>query len=243
MFENGPSSPEIGKAFDALKTFDAGGSRGALMPIDNAVIASLGDAAARKALERRLNAALQAGGSVVAREYICSKLRLIGEAESAPVLAALLADKNLACAAAVALQGIGMAHPEAYKAVRDRVPTLSGVSKVQAINLLGQCRDSQDIPFLVTALSDKDVGTVEAALAALGRIGTPEAGKAIQSMLPKASASLRLAIFDALLMCAERLTADGKKPDAQAIYGLLADAQNPSHVRAAARRGAALASR
>lgn len=243
MFESGPSSAEIDKAFDALKAFDAGGSRGALMPIDNAVIASLGDAAARKALERRLIAALQAGGSVVAREYICGKLRLIGEAESAPVLAALLADKNLACAATNALQGIGIARPETRKAVRDRLPTLSGVSKVQAINLLGQCRDAQNIPLLVAALSDKDTGTVEAALAALGRIGTPEAGKAIQGMLPKASASLRSAIFDALLTCAERLTADGKKPDALAIYGLLAGAQNPKHVRAAAQRGTALASR
>ena len=241
MFDNKPSLPDIDKAFESLKKFDAGSSRGSLMPIDNAVIASLGDAAARKELERRLIAALQAGGSVVAREYVCSQLRLIGETDAVPALAALLADKNVACAAANAL--LGISRPETGKAVRDCLPTLSGLSKVQAINLLGQRRDAQDMPALAAVINDQDPLTVEAAVAALGNIGTPEAAKMIQGVLPKASPATRSVIADALLTCAEHLVADGKKADALAIYALLSDAQYPNHVRQAAQRGTALAGR
>ncbi len=239
MFDNPAPVSEVDKAFESLKTFDAGSSRGALMPLDNAVIASIGDAAARKELEHRLLAALQTVGSVPAREYICGKLHLIGQAESVPALAALLADKNLACAAVNALLGISC--PEMGKAVREKLPTLSGLCKVQAINLLGQRRDAQDVPVLIGVLGDQDPQTVEAAIAALGNIGTPEAAKAIQDVLPKMPPTARPAVADALLTCAERLASGGKKPEALAIYALLSDAQYPNHVRAAAQRGTALA--
>jgi len=241
MFDNRASTPEVDKAFESLKTFDAGSSRGVLMPLDNAVIASLGDAAVRKELERRLVAALQGGGSVPAREYICGKLRLVGDAESVPVLAGLLADKDLACAAANAL--LGISGPETGKAVREKLPTLSGLCKVQAINLLGKRRDVQDVPVLVGAIGDPDPQTVEAAIAALGNIGTPEAAKAIQDVRSKMPPNARPAIADALLVCAERLVSGGKKAEAMAIYGVLSDAQYPNHVRAAAQRGAGLAGR
>jgi hypothetical protein len=52
---------------------------------------------------------------------------------------------------------------------------------------------------------------------------------------------VRLAVADALLACAERLLADGKKAEALAVYRTLANPQQPSHVRSAAERGAAMA--
>ena len=51
----------LDKAFDALTTFDWGTDRNVLKPIDEAVVATQGDAAAHKALETRLAAVLKTG--------------------------------------------------------------------------------------------------------------------------------------------------------------------------------------
>src|SRR5690606_11698463 len=68
----------LDKAFEALKTYDWGADRGALNPIDDAVVAALGDSAARKALEARLAAALTTGISRDAKDVVCRALRIMG---------------------------------------------------------------------------------------------------------------------------------------------------------------------
>src|ERR1035438_5040394 len=83
----------LDKAFDALTTFDWGTDRNALKPIDEAVVATRGDAAAHKALETRLAAVLKTTAPRAAKDFVCRKLTVIGTAESAPALAALLTDK------------------------------------------------------------------------------------------------------------------------------------------------------
>ena len=49
----------LDQAFDALKTYDWGTDRNVLKPIDEAVVATHGDAAARQELETRLAAVLK----------------------------------------------------------------------------------------------------------------------------------------------------------------------------------------
>jgi len=58
--------------------FDWGADREALNPIDQAIVATQGDAAARKALEKRLVDALASGISRSAQDYVCRKLRVVG---------------------------------------------------------------------------------------------------------------------------------------------------------------------
>jgi HEAT repeat protein len=229
----------LDKAFEALKTYDVGAGRASIMPIDDAVVASLTDTATRKQLERRLIGVLQTGGSKVAKEYVCSQLRRIGEAESVPALVALLADPALAQAACNALESI--ACPEAARAIRERLPTLKGLTKAAAITALARRRDAQDVSVLAPLLNDGDVQVSAAAVAALGEIGTNEAAQVLLKYQANVPASVRLAVADALLACAERLLADGKKAEALAVYRTLANPQQPSHVRSAAERGAAMA--
>jgi HEAT repeat protein len=211
------------------------------MPIDDAVIASLKDAATRKQLERRLIGALQAGGPTVAKEYVCSQLRRIGEAESVPALVGLLADPALAQAACNALESIS--GPEVGRAIRERLAMLKGLGKVAAITTLARRRDAQDVSALATLVGDGDVQVSAAAVAALGEIGTNEAAQVLLKYQTNAPATARPSAADALLACAERLLTGGKKTEALAVYRAVANAQQPKQVRLAAERGAAVASK
>ena len=60
--------------------YDWGQDRNVLKPIDDAVVASHEDAAARKDLEKRLADALKADAPRAAKDYVCRKLSLIGSA-------------------------------------------------------------------------------------------------------------------------------------------------------------------
>jgi len=77
-----PDSAAIDNAFNTLKTYDWGADREALKPIDQAIIATQGDAMARKAMERRLVDALAGGLARSAQDYVCRRLRVVGTAQS-----------------------------------------------------------------------------------------------------------------------------------------------------------------
>jgi HEAT repeat protein len=226
----------VDKAFEALKTYDWGQDRNVLKAIDDAVVASHKDAAARKGLETRLAGVLAGDGSRAAKDFVCRKLSLIGTAESVPALAGLLPDAKLSHMARYALER--MPSPEAVTAMRDSLPKVKGRVKVGVINSLGVRRDAKSLSALVALLKDSDKETVAAAAAALGSIGNAEAAKALGALQAKAPKGLKLAVADAQLTCAERLLADGKKAQAMAIYNALRKAEDqPKHVQLAANRG------
>jgi HEAT repeat protein len=225
----------VEKAFDALKTYDWGTDRNALKPIDDAAIATHGDAAARKQLETQLAAVLKTGASRAAKDFVCRKLTIIGTAESVPALAELLPDKDLSHMARYALERIQA--PEAAAAMRDALPKVAGTTKVGVIGSLGVRRDAASVAALAAALGDSDKAVACAAACALGNIGTPEAAKALTDFAKKAPEGVKLAAADGCLTCAERLLADGKKANAIAIYKSLSGPNQPKHVRLAATRG------
>ncbi len=140
----------VDKAFDALKTYDYGQDRNLLKPIDDAVIATHGDAAARQDLEKRLADVLKGNVTRDAADYACRTLRVIGTAESVPALAGLLAERDLSHMARYALQAIPV--PEAAKALRDALATLNAELKVGVIGSLGVRRDAESVPALAALL-------------------------------------------------------------------------------------------
>lgn len=235
-----PETSALSAAFDALKSYDQGSSRGALVPIDEAVLAALDDKAAQNELERKLVTALKSGGSAVAREYICSKLALIGSEFSVTALAALLNTPEVATAARNALEAIPDRQPT--KAMRDSLSKLEGLQKVGVIHSLGARRDADSVRALTGLLKNADVGIVGAAAAALGDIATSKAAKALLDFQPKTPEALRQKVADAILTCAERLLAAGKRSDAQGLYQLLATTTQPKYIQHAAARGLKMAS-
>lgn len=223
----------LDKAFEALKTFDWGKDRGALNPIEKAVAASHGNAAAQKDLQTRLVGALKSDAARGAKDFVCRQLSLVGSADSVPALAALLPDEKLSHMGRYALER--MSCPEAATAMRDALPKVKGKLKVGVINSLGVRRDAASTAAMVALLADADQEVAGAAAAALGAIGTPEAGKALGTF--KAPEKLRLVVADACLACAEHLLAAGKKAEAIVIYKALNAPNQPKHVRLAATRG------
>jgi len=198
------------------------------------VVASHGDAAAQKALEMRLAAALKSDVPQAAKDFLCRKLSLIGSAACVPTVAGLLTDEKLSHMARYALERIP--GPEAVGAMRDALPKVKGKQKVGVINSLGVRRDKQSTAALVALLGDSDQQIAGAAAAALGAIGTPETAKALADFQDKAPDALKLVAADAYLACAEALLADGNKADALAIYKALTKSKI-KHVRLAAMRG------
>jgi hypothetical protein len=226
----------VDAAFEALKTFDwSMDYNNVIQPIDDAVVASHGDAAQRKDLETRVASLLPTNVSRAAKDYCCRVLRVIGTASSVPVLAALLTDKDCSHMARYALERIG--GPEAVKAIRDALPKVDGTLKPGMIEGLSAARDSASVDALTALSSNADQTIAGSAITALGRIGSPEAGKSLGEIVEKAPDPLKLIAADASLVCAERLAADGKNAEAMDLYKTLSAESQPKHVRLAATRG------
>lgn len=224
----------LDESFDALKGFDWGADYEPLKAIDEAVIATHEDEAARQKLEARLAGLLASDVSHAAKDYVCRQLRVIGGAASVPVLASLLADPELSHKARYALERIPAA--EAAAALRDALTKLDGPLKIGIIGSLGGRQDQESVAALAAQLGEPDPEVARAAAIALGSIGKEKAVAALADAKPK-SAEAQLAVTDASLACAEQLLAHGKSGEALAIYKQFAGEDRPRHVRLAAMRG------
>jgi HEAT repeat protein len=228
-------SAAVDKAFETMKTYDWGADREALKPIDQAIIATHGNAAARKALEKRLVDTLAGGISRSAQDYVCRKLRVVGTAQSVEALAALLPAEETSHIARYALERIP--DEKAVEAMRDALPKVSSKLKSGIIGSLGTRRDKKSITAISKLLGNSDIRVAKAAAQSLGLIGTSAASKALSQFAKKASTNMKIPVADACLVCAERLLADGKKSEAVALYTALKGDDQPSHVKAAAMKG------
>jgi hypothetical protein len=103
----------LDQAFEALKKFDFGTPLSDVQAIEDAVVASNKDAAARKAIEQRLIMALGSSISRDAKDYVCRQLALVGSAASVPAVASLLANEGNAHLARHALERIPGVEAEA----------------------------------------------------------------------------------------------------------------------------------
>jgi HEAT repeat protein len=223
----------LDQAFEALKSFDWGQDISVLAAIDEAVVATHGDAAARKDLEDRLIAMLTVEMPLDAKQFVCRKLRVIGTSASVPALAGLLSDPQLSHMARYALERIPTA--EAASALRDSLPKLAGPLKVGVISSLGSRKDAASVPALSELLGDGDLTVARAAACALGVIRTPEAAQALART--EAADEVKSAVTDASLACAESFLSAGNKGQALAIYKTLIAGEPPKHVKLAATRG------
>jgi HEAT repeat protein len=226
----------VDKAFEAMKTFDwTMDYNNVLLPIDDAVVASHGNAEQRKDLETRVDLLLKTNISRAAKDYFCRVLRIIGTNASVPVLASLLLDKDCSHMARYAMERI--ATPEAIKEIRDALPKADNALKPGIIEGLAASRDAASVGALTGLTTNADQSIAVAAIIALGRIGTPEAGKALGELVKTAPDATKLYAADAALMCAERLTADGKRSEALELYKGLTGESQPKQVRRAATLG------
>ncbi|MBL7134761.1 MAG: HEAT repeat domain-containing protein [Phycisphaerae bacterium] len=228
-------SAAVDKALNTLKTYDWDANRNELNPIDQAINATHGDAAARKALEKGLVGALAAGISRSAQDYVCRKLRVMGTDQSIKALAALLPAEKTSHIARYALER--MPGENATEALRAALPKVDSKLKSGIIGSLGVRRDTKSIKAISKFLGDSDIRVARAAAHSLALIGTPAAAKELSAFASKAPANMKMQAADACLICAEQLLADGEKAEAIALYKGLKDGDQPKHVKVAAMKG------
>ena len=228
-------SAAVETAFNTLKTYDWGTDRNALKPIDQAIVAAQGNAAALKPLEKGLVDALAGGLSRSAQDYVCRRLRVMGTAQSVAALAALLADEKTSHIARYALER--MPDEKAAAALRDALPKVGGKLKPGMIGSLGTRRDKRSTKAIAKYMGDSDILIAKAAAQSLGLTGTPAAAKELGAFAKKAPANMKMPVADARLVCAEQLLADGQKAEALALYKALNSSDQPTQVKVAAMKG------
>ena len=205
----------LDQALESLKTYEWGVEPKAVQSIQDAVVASHGDDAARKKLESTLAEVLGTDLPRAAKDTVCRALKTIGTAHSVPALAKLLHDEELSHMARHALEANDS--PEAVKALVGAIDKAPKKIKIGIISSLGARGVGVPVAPLAKALSDKDADISTAGALALGAIGSADAVKALGSA--KVTDTNKIAVCDAMLQCAENMLGHGKKADAKAIYG------------------------
>jgi HEAT repeat protein len=227
----------LDQAFQALQSYDWGGSREALQPIDQAVVKENGDAD----LEQRLADVLDDQVSRAAKDYVCRKLSLCGSATCVPALATLLPDAELSHMARYALEPMPDAAVD--EVFRDALGRLKGKPLVGVIGSIGVRRDPKAVEPLQELLQRHQAGgqVMQAAARALGSVGPPAAAQALEAALDHPPPEGHLDVCEGLFRCAEALIATGHPDKAIEIYDRLRGLDTAHQVRGGALRGAILA--
>jgi len=223
---------DLDAAMAALATYQYGMSRAPLVLIEAQIRESNDNPELRKAIERRLIELLAAQAPLDAKQFACRQLYVIGAEDAVPALAALLSNPKTVDMACYALAP----NPAAGPALRNALNTLEGAVRIPIINLLGERRDTQAVDALARFAAEEDAPVAEAAITALGKIGTREAASTLTEVRAKDDPRRRLAAAHALLECAQRLADYGDRESAEVFLKELAAATNPDVISQAARK-------
>ncbi len=192
---------------------------------------------ADRAVVCRVMAQKLAEANAPAKARMLRELQFIGREECIEAVAALLDDndEHVRDAARRCLEH--NPEPGANAKLLAALPKSSGRFRVGIINSLGTRGDPASVSALVGLLGERDAEVAGAAATALGKLGGAEATAALQGALGRTSAETRNLVANALLGCAEKLLAAGKKTDALAVYQKLDQADMPQFIRVAAVQG------
>jgi len=183
-------------------------------------------------------AVLKSDAAFEQKAAACEDLRRFGGPDCVPTLAGMLGSEQLAHRARYALESIP--DQSADEALRASLGRLSGKLLCGVISSIGARRDCAAVELLRERLGSDDGEVVRTTAIALGRIGTPAAGKAMLDALKGAKGDHTSRICDGLLSCSANLAAEGNQGEAKAIYEALLAQNLPLRFRVAALRGAVL---
>lgn len=199
-----------------------------------ALLISAGALAQDTAPESDLIAVLRGDGGWEEKYRACTALRQVGTEASVDALAALLPDEKLGHMARYALEP--MPGDKAGAALRAGLETTSGSQRIGVLQSLGVRRDQAAVPAIIGLLNDSDAATVNAAAAALGRIGSPEAANALEKALDSGKGDRRR-LEEALLAAGTALLKDDVNALAYVIFKRLKENSGFESVRLGAYRG------
>jgi len=225
-----PAQADIAKAVAEAATYEPGQSREPFRRLEGFVHQP--SPAARQELEAGLVRLLAPTATFEARRFACKQLGIIGSNRALPALAELLKSEETAGIACLALTTYPRG--KADDSLRAALPAAPGTARIQIINTLGDRRDAKAVRLLAQSAADADLAVAKAAVAALGKIGTPAAWKALTSAATAAPAALQTSLTEATVRCADGLAGSGNRKAATSIYEDLLAPSQPAYVRRAA---------
>ena len=219
---------KIDTVLKKISTYRFGESREDLTEIADFVRTTYGNSDERAWIEKQFVRILKSDATYECKEFICRQLWVIGTDESVPALKKLLMDEKTSDIARYALRE--NSSPEAGRALRDAMKKAEGKVLIGIINSVGERHDAESVDALIKIVfeteqetpdeeveekdSEKEEITDEdiaiAAVAALGKIGGMEAGKALAKAKEEGTPALRKAASEAFLMWADNLVREGK---------------------------------
>jgi HEAT repeat protein len=229
----GPQATTSGESLDAilkdLQSYDFALGVGAQTRFRAYVFSHKDDPQARRETEAALLRFIQGSPAPGGLMAACRALRLIGGPDSVPILAALTLKPETTDAARFALERIpGSEADQALLAALDRS---QGEVRRGIIFSIGERESAAAVPALERLAGGKDLPLAADAVKALGKVGGPDAVRALTAILGKAGPQLKLEAASALLLAAE------DDPGAAAIYDKLIAANLPPIMRQAAFKG------
>ena len=219
-------------AFEKLKSYDYQ-SREPVAAVQAMIDQNLADKAQTAQIELHLVKLLDDPSTTMgAKEEIGRMLWMIGTAQSVPALSKMLVDEKESNIARYALER--NMDPSAARALSAALGKTQGKTLVGIINSIGNRGDAAAAPVLKKYAMSDDPLVMDAAVTALGKIGTPGALAVLQSL--KNAGALA---DHAQLRIAEKEAALGKRSDAEKLYLSLAGEGKPNVIRGEALRGLA----
>ena len=231
------SAQAIQAAVTAVARYDYGQRRTPLVALEKLINATYGDREARTRMEAAMVELLDSNATVAAKQFVCKKLWIMGTAASIPALEKLLvgSDPVLAEAACYALRT--QESELAGAALRRAIAKAKGTSLAAIVTLLGDKRDAAAVSRIGPVCMSEDEVVSSAAIAALGKIASPDAVDALSQMHQGQHRGRRANASHALLQCGQELEKRRELAAARRVYGLLTGDSEASHVRRGAQAG------
>ncbi len=196
--------------FESLKSYDFQ-NRSSVAAIHMIVQQSIADKVKTAEIEQKLITVLEDPNATFAgKQEACRFLWIIGSGKSVPTLQKMLLDEKLSNIARYALER--NQDPSAAKALRLAVGKTSSKVQIGIINSIGDRADSGAVSLLKPLASSSDNLVSEAAITALGKIGTGASYIVLKS-LPKS-----VIVGKAMIRSAERMASLGKISQSEEIY-------------------------
>lgn len=220
---NIPSAAEIVNAASQLGNYGYGRPIAPLRAVDRLINATYGQREPRQRIEMELVKLLDADTSLAVKQFVCQKLWMIGTDLSVPALGRLLdnPDARLVEAACYALSR--HRSPAVSHLLRSALDSAGGAALAAVINVLGDRRDAEAVGKIAKLASGADAAVAESAVAALGKIATPEAIRALSNL--HAKGARRADAAHALLQGGQELAARGNTAAATQVFEKLADSR------------------
>ncbi len=198
----------IAQSAAALRTYDFGQPTEALGEIDGYIQSSFDSADLRAVVRREMAAVVDSDASLAARQFACEKLWTLG-GDAAPAVLKLLSSPDVHLTEAACYALLNTNAPAVDAAIRAAMGNAHGPALIPLIELAGSHRDAQSAQFLAEVTKGSDPAAAQAAIAALGKMVSPDAIAALTRLASGAAGPLRLAACQALLQLAQILASRG----------------------------------